>query len=370
MNEEKITRSNELGYKKYIMKRFVCRLIACAAAAAAIVTASVFKLTDGYAARAVAAAAIDERITVLKESGERSPENVIELPEQDGIRPDTEEKPAAEEDGTADPSGAYPITYIDLSREPGYGEVIISNNETDYDIDADELRTMDYPSSLACPDAAEDDSPLVLIIHTHTTEAYVDDGGDGYCEKTEYRTSDPEKNVVAVGRVILDRLNERGIPALQCTSIHDDGDFYKSYERSEADVKEYLKKYPSIRHILDVHRDSVTRGDNEQVATLSSVDGKRAAQLMFVVGTDEFGADHPGWKQNLKVAVSLQLRLNSSYKNIARPISLRGASFNEQYSPGYLLLEVGSCANTLEEAKLSAAAFADIYADVITEHNN
>jgi hypothetical protein len=57
-----------------------------------------------------------------------------------------------------------------------------------------------------------------------------------------------------------------------------------------------------------------------------------------------------------------------------RSIDLRSASFNEQYTKGSLLLEVGSCANTLEEAKISADIFADalireiIGSDSLAEH--
>ena len=49
---------------------------------------------------------------------------------------------------------------------------------------------------------------------------------------------------------------------------------------------------------------------------------------MFVIGTDELGANHPNWEKNLSLAVRLQSALNSKTANLVRPISLRGAAYN------------------------------------------
>ena len=86
---------------------------------------------------------------------------------------------------------------------------------------------------------------------------------------------------------------------------------------------------------------------------------------MTVVGTDELGANHPNWTQNLNLAVKLQYLLNSDYKDFARPINLRGAGFNEQYPSGSLILEIGSCTNTLSEAKTAGKLTADCLAKII-----
>ena len=353
-------------YRMYMRRRFICRVLLCLTAIAAIVSSAVFKAYDAFTAEAFGRLAIDERITIVKTDNEK--EDILSAEDEPAVPavPEAEaETGDTHPDGGGDVSGdtdtVSETEYADLSRSPGVGEVIINNSETDYDIDPNEIRSMAYPVSLTRADTGDPAAPAVLIIHTHATEAYDGEGKD-------FRSEDITKNVVAVGAVILERLKENGVSAVQCTTLHDAGDFYQSYSNSEASVKEYLEKYPSIRYILDVHRDSITRNGGEQIATLADVNGSRAAQLMFVVGTDKFGADHPFWRENLRVAVSLQLRLNSAYGNIARPISLRGASFNEQYSPGYLLLEVGSSGNTLGEAKISAAAFADVYAALIKEN--
>ena len=40
--------------------------------------------------------------------------------------------------------------------------------------------------------------------------------------------------------------------------------------------------------------------------------------MMFVVGTDEAGAIHPGWRDNLGLAVRLQTALNREHPNLMR----------------------------------------------------
>ena len=98
---------------------------------------------------------------------------------------------------------------------------------------------------------------------------------------------------------------------------------------------------------------------------MTDADGKPVAQVMLVAGTNEKGADHPNWEQNLALAVRLQTVLNRRYADLARPISLRGASYNQNYTNGSLLIEIGSTGNTLEEAKASAALTAQALSDII-----
>lgn len=50
---------------------------------------------------------------------------------------------------------------------------------------------------------------------------------------------------------------------------------------------------------------------------------------------------------------------------MVRPISLRGAAYNEQYTDGSILVEVGACGNTLAEAENAAVLLADTLAGII-----
>ena len=86
---------------------------------------------------------------------------------------------------------------------------------------------------------------------------------------------------------------------------------------------------------------------------------------MIVVGTDAGGAEHSGWRQNLTLAVALQSALNAACPTLARPIALRSSRFNQQLTPGSLLVEVGSHGNTLQEALTAGRLFAQVAAQVL-----
>lgn len=211
--------------------------------------------------------------------------------------------------------------------------------------------------------AADETTPTVLIIHTHATEAYAT--GSHYSTETSFRSTDPQENMIAVGNVIAEVLCERGFHVIHCTEQHDAVSFNAAYEYSAASVRRALQEHPEISYILDIHRDAIEDSGGNVVRCAAEWNGQSYAQMMIVVGTDERGAQHPFWKKNLSFALALQSRLCDTYPGLMRQINLRGAAFNQQYCDGYLLLEIGSSGNTLQEAKASARLFAAVYADVI-----
>ncbi len=267
---------------------------------------------------------------------------------------DESEPPAVQDDGV------MPIYRLDLSGGGEGGALLLRNTETSFAPDLDALFAAPYP------DTGKNEGPTVLILHTHGTECY-SDGGEWYTENTSFRTTDTGRNVVSVGEVIADELNLAGIEALHCRVMHDAEDYNASYDLARASIERYLAEYPSIRYIIDVHRDAIIRSDGSMVAPTVETPEGRAAQVMLVIGTDALGADHPGWQDNLNIACKLQKRLNSEFA-FARPINLRAASFNEQFRPGSMLLEVGSCGNTLEEARLAGRLFARAFADTLARY--
>lgn len=249
------------------------------------------------------------------------------------------------------------IVPVELSLSDGSGDILFKN-ETSYTFDTGTLLSAGYPIEPV------DSDPAVLIIHTHATESYAKEGAKTV---TETRSSDPEENMIAVGKALCAALEKSGVGTLHCETMHDARSYNEAYSLSAKSVKEYLEKYPTLKYIIDVHRDAITVGEGDMAKPVAEKDGASLAQLMLVVGTDEGGADHPGWKTNLCVAVRTQKALSDYHHTLARPINLRSASFNQQLSPGFLLLEVGSCANTLSEAKASAGAFGEVFASLILD---
>lgn len=283
----------------------------------------------------------ETHLTPAESSDKTPPQSSIEAP--DGIPEDTD---IYSYDYTKRRAGELALLPYDLSgKQPG--ELLLTNT-TAYEIDPSDYPDRDYPITSSITE-----EPLVLIVHTHGTEAFAPEG-EVSVKAGSSRSSDPEKNIVAVGRVMSDLLNESGIPTIHCETMHDLESYRTSYDLCADTIREYLAKYPSIKYVFDVHRDAIVRQNGDIVKPVCNINGSLSAQVMLLVGTNEKGADHPEWESNLTIASKLQSKLIQKYKNFARPINIRGASFNEQFTKGSLLIEIGSSGNTLSEAKYAA----------------
>lgn len=191
------------------------------------------------------------------------------------------------------------------------------------------------------------DAPTVLIVHSHGTESY--ENTQGYAETSQYRTLDTDYNMIAIGAEVKRVLEEGGIRVIHDTTAHDHPSYSASYSQSRKSVKAYLEEYPSICLVLDLHRDAAEDKQGKQLAYTATSDDVTAAQLMLVVGTD-VRLSHPQWPENMSLAVKLHALLERNFPGICRPISFRSQRFNQDLSPGALLVEVGSAGNTQEQA--------------------
>ena len=342
----------------------------CIIACAAIFAAMSLKLTRFFA---------PENLEILTLDGHTGFVLPITLMEDEIMEPGKEgmlkqeiyliEEPTRKPDETNAGEGVYPITETDMSGGAAEGEILIRDSDSGLSVDVENILYSPYPSALketGISTVSTKEQPLVLILHTHATECYADEGSLTYTQSTAFRSADTEKNVVAVGRVMADVLNQQGIPTVHCERQHDSEDYNAAYDNSLATVKEYLDKYPSIKYVFDVHRDAIIRENGEAIKPVCTVNGKPTAQTMTLVGTDAGGAEHPNWQtNNMNLAIKLQSTLTTDYNGMARPINLRKLSFHQQYAPGSLLFEIGSCANTLTEAKNAAANLAAAIAEII-----
>ena len=256
----------------------------------------------------------------------------------------------------------YPLISKDLSQSDK-GLYYISN-DTGHNPDTQALANS--PAAIA-PFDFKSKKPLVLIVHTHGTEAYTAEGADGYNDTGNlWRSNDVKENVVAVGAVMARVLEENGIPTLHCQIMHDKDSYNDAYTYSAATIKKYLKQYPSIKYVFDVHRDAIISSDGTLVKGVTQIGGESVAQVMCVAGSDFKGADYPHWEANLAFALKLRAVLNEKDPTLCRPVYLRGAAYNLQYTNGgSLLLEIGSSGNTLNEAKRAAVHVAEALAKLI-----
>ena len=202
-----------------------------------------------------------------------------------------------------------------------------------------------------------EEGPQILIVHTHGSEAYTPDGTDTYVATGECRTADKTKSVVRVGEEVAKVLTEMGLTVVHDTELYDYPAYNGSYDRSLAAVEHWLAQYPTIQVVLDIHRDALIGADGTVYKPITTINGESCAQVMLVMGSNAL-YDHPGWLENLALAVQVQKEMNTLWPTLARPIGLRENRYNQQTAPGAMLVEVGSHGNTLQEALAAARMFA------------
>ena len=198
----------------------------------------------------------------------------------------------------------------------------------------------------------------VLIYHTHTCESYTPSEKYNYTMTGNYRTTDNNYNMVKVGNELKKYLEQKGFTVIHNTTCHDYPAYSGSYDRSYTTIQDVINKNPKIGLVIDLHRDAV--GDGSSYGPTVKVNGESVAQLMFVIGTNGGGLEHPNWVQNLKTAVKIQETGNTMYQGLFRPMIVRNSRYNQHLAKGASIIEVGATGNTLEECLLSMQCLANV----------
>lgn len=197
---------------------------------------------------------------------------------------------------------------------------------------------------------ADSSEPQVLIMHTHTTESYALSDRDYYDANYPSRNLDESRNIVRVGDEITKQLEAAGIGVIHDKTVHDYPSYNGSYNRSRQTVEAILAQYPSIKVVLDIHRDAIETDDGTRYAPVANINGRNAAQIMIISGCDDGTMNYPNYLQNLAFASALQQQVEADYPGLTRPASFKYKYYNQSLTTGSLLIEVGSHANSLDEA--------------------
>lgn len=219
-----------------------------------------------------------------------------------------------------------------------YGKVKIKN-QTTYSLTDDILN----------PDI-KIDNKNVVIFHTHSCESYTSSEKYQYIQTGNYRTTDMNYTVTRVGTELENYLKQYNINVIHDKSYHDYPSYTGSYTRSLKTVENILKTTPSDV-IIDLHRDAV--GSRPDYAPTVKIGDDYAAQIMFVIGTNEGGLWHPNWQQNLKFAVKIQQKAEEMYPGLFKPIMLTKSRYNQHTGKYANIIEVGATGNTLEQCLTS-----------------
>ena len=224
-------------------------------------------------------------------------------------------------------------------------------NGTDYNLTEEMLK----------PDI-EVNNENIVIFHTHTCESYTATEKFNYTQTGTYRTTDLNYNVARVGTELSKQLQSYNYNVIHDTTYHDYPAYSGSYERSLATVKNLLLTNKDADVIFDIHRDAI--GDYSYAPTVK-IGEEYAAQLMFVIGTDGGGLEHPNWNENLKFAVKIQEKANELYPGLFKPIVLRNSRYNQHLAKGASIIEVGATGNTMEQCLTSMKYLAKVISEVM-----
>ena len=242
----------------------------------------------------------------------------------------------------------------------GAGSIKNNTRQTAADIAAEAAQPL--------PFAIEKDSaaPQVLIMHTHATEDYRLSAGLWFTPGDGARSTDRSINMCAVGRVMADTLNAAGICTLHDETLNDYPSYTGSYANSRAVVQQYLAQYPSIKVVLDVHRDAIETEGGSRMAPVCTVDGRQAAQVMIICGCDNgTTVQLPDWRQNLRVAAAWERAMEGMYPGFTRPVLFSYRFYNQDLTTGSLLIEIGGHGNNLNEALYAGYLAAQGLADAL-----
>ena len=285
----------------------------------------------------------------------------------------------AEPPDTTDPVPATePVRETPVTVEPAAdngvpARTLISTTQEGYTVSGLAYIHSTRPDTLSAAEAgrpfsarlSDEAGPQELILHSHGSECYTPAPGADILYSGNHRSTDSRYNVVAAGDVMAEELEKAGIPVLHDRTLYDYPSYSGAYDRSLAAIETALTEYPSLRFILDVHRDAIEDAEGNEYKVLSETSQGSAAQLTLIVGSDGSGLPHPDWMENLRLAVALQNQIAGQEPTLMRPILLRKSRYNQHASTGSLLVEVGAAGNAPEEAALAARLFARNLAELL-----
>lgn len=290
------------------------------------------------------------------------------VPEEEPKAPEEPKKPASsgmrrtfaeKSDSPKQPKDSEEVKRRDMSPDPDGDFVALSPGFINNKSDLSDKETAKAAAKEVGFSFETTEEPQVLIYHTHATESYLDYPLDWYDEDFTFHSDDNEENLVAVGTVLQEQLEAEGITVIHDLNQYDNPTYTGAYDRSRVTIEEYLAEYPSIKVVLDLHRDAIQEDDGTAWAPVISIDGEDVAQMMMISCADDGSGEQPNYRDNLAFAAALQRQMETDFPGLTRAVLFSRRSYNQDLSPGAMLVEVGSHGNTLAEAKRAITLFGE-----------
>jgi stage II sporulation protein P len=211
------------------------------------------------------------------------------------------------------------------------------------------------------PNPKDIENPIVYIYNTHQTENY------SYKKYEEYNIT---PNVMMASYILREKLNNMGIPTIVETSNISDllningWNYASSYKASRFLVEDATLKYPSLKLIIDLHRDSLSK-----TASTIEINKTKYAKVLFVIGTE-----YETYEKNLNLATKLSDMINKKYSGLSRGIMKKSGSnvngiYNQDLKDNIILIECGGNENTLDEVLNTLEVLANVIKEYIGDIN-
>ena len=206
------------------------------------------------------------------------------------------------------------------------------------------------------------DTPQILIYHTHSQEAFLDS-----------EAGNIDTTIVGAGELLTNILEtEYGYNVIHHMGEYDVPNRDYAYSKSLPAIEQILAEYPSIEVVIDLHRDGV----KETTHLVTEIGGKSTAQIMFFNGlsyTRKNGAidylENKNLQENLAFSFQIKMAALEYYPGLTRKNYLNAYRYNMHLRGKSLLVELGAQTNTVEEIKNAIPPLAHILNMVIGEKN-
>lgn len=200
------------------------------------------------------------------------------------------------------------------------------------------------------------EEPIIYLYNTHQKEKYAN-GSLGVYELNP--------TVLSASYLIKDMLEENNIKV-----IVEEKDIIKTMKQKKYNydqtylitrdlLKKNIKKYPSLKYFIDIHRDSISKK-----SSTITINKKPYAKIMFVAGMK-----NKNNAKNLEFMEALNTKLTKKYKGISRGIYKKNYVYNQDVNPGVILIEIGGQDNTMEEVYNTCNAISKALIEYIGEQN-
>jgi stage II sporulation protein P len=201
------------------------------------------------------------------------------------------------------------------------------------------------------PTAVKKAEPLVLIYHAHASE--------NYSPKPAHAKEGTAGDVIEIGKELARWLKDLNIEVIHVTGVYD-FPWGKAYEQSRKAVKSILEQNPSIKLVIDIHRDAIEQPKG--MSTTAAVGEDDVAKIFLVVGE----TNNPNLAANINMAQNLKDQLEKEFPGITRGVRILPQESNGSLHPGLIQLHIGEYKeNSLAEAKASTQYLAKAISEIL-----